>query len=305
MQGADTLEVCNLRTFALLGYRILLVVVLVSFFSFAALDQSVLRALYDLVTRLQTTLSSYFDFVTGFWNDGEEFSIVARAYGQTLLLLLSAVTLGSCAGLALGLAAGLRPASRIGGIASALSFAGVLTPSFLLALLVLLLFVRYINPAFGIKFVLVSPLVDVFDPRRLLPPAVVLSVRPMAFLAQVTISSLQDVIRTDYVRTAHAKGLLPWTVLFRHVMRNISTPVLTAVNSSFFFSLSSILVVEWFFSWGGVGFRLLDAVGRKDAALASYLLIAIGVTLLLINTAIKVVIQRVDGRLAHADATVS
>ena len=52
---------------------------------------------------------------------------------------------------------------------------GVLTPSFLLALLVLLLFVRYINPTFGIKLVLVSPLVDVFDPRRLFPPALVLS----------------------------------------------------------------------------------------------------------------------------------
>ena len=127
----------------------------------------------------------------------------------------------------------------------------------------------------------------------------------MAFVAQVTIASLQDVIRTDYVRTAHAKGLLPWTVLFRHIMRNISTPVLTAVNSSFFFSLSSILVLEWFFSLGGISFRLLDAVGSKDAALASYLLITIGVTLLLINTAIKILIQRFDRRLAPADATVS
>ena len=221
-----------------------------SLFSYAALDQSVLRALYDFVTRLQTTLSSYFDFLTSFWEDGEEFSIVAHTYWQTLLLLLSAVVLGSCVGLALGLVGGLWPGSRVSGTASALSFVGVLTPSFLLALLVLLLFVRYINPAFGIKFVLVSPLVDVFDPRRLFPPALVLSVRPMAFVAQVTIASLQDVIRTDYVRTAHAKGLLPWTALFRHIMRNISTPVLTAVNSSFFFSLSSILVVEWFFSMG-------------------------------------------------------
>lgn len=200
---------------------------------------------------------------------------------------------------------GLWPGSRVSGIASTLSFVGVLTPSFLLALLVLLLFVRYINPAFGIKFVLVSPLVDVFDPRRLFPPALVLSVRPMAFVAQVTIASLQDVIRADYVRTARAKGLLPWTVLSRHIMRNISTPVLTAVNSSFFFSLSSILVVEWYFSWGGIGFRLLEAVGSRDAALASYLLITIGVTLLVINTVIKIFIQRFDRRLAPADATVS
>ena len=282
-----------------------MVVILVSLFSYAALDQSVLRALYEFVTRLQTTLSSYFDFLTSFWEDGEEFAIVAHAYWQTLLLLISAVVLGSCVGLGLGLVGGLWPGSRVSGVASVLSFVGVLTPSFLLALLVLLLFVRYINPAFGIKFVLVSPLVDVFDPRRLFPPALVLSVRPMAFVAQVTIASLQDVIRTDYVRTAHAKGLLPWTVLFRHIMRNISTPVLTAVNSSVFFSLSSILVVEWFFSWGGIGFRLLDAVGSKDAALASYLLIAIGVTLLVINTVIKILIQRFDPRLARAEATVS
>ena len=282
-----------------------MVVVLVSFFSFAALDQAVLRVLYDLITRFQTTLSSYAEFLTSFWRDTDKFSIVAGAYFQTLLLLLTAVGVGSCVGFGLGLASGLRPGSKIGGFTSILSFIGILTPSFLLALLVLLLFVRYINPAFGVKFVLVSPLVDVFDPRRLLPPAVVLSVRPMAFVAQSTISSLQDVIRADYVRTAHAKGLLPWTVLFRHVLRNISAPVLTSVNASFFFSLSSIIVVEWFFSWGGVGFRLLDAVGRRDAALASYLLIAIGVTLLLINTAIRVIIHRVDSRLAKADETVA
>ena len=83
--------------------------------------------------------------------------------------------LGSCVGLGLGLVGGLWPGSRVSGIASVLSFVGVLTPSFLLALLVLLLFVRYINPTFGIKLVLVSPLVDVFDPRRLFPPALVLS----------------------------------------------------------------------------------------------------------------------------------
>ncbi len=208
-------------------------------------------------------------------------------------------------GLLLGFAAGMRPNSPQATAMSAISFVGVLTPSFLTSLFVMLAFVRYISPAVGIRFILLSPSVSVFDFRRLLAPAIVLALRPLAYVTQVTIGALQEVIYTDHVRTAHAKGLPPRVVLSRHVLRNVALPVLTSINSSMYFSLSSLLVVEWLFNWSGVGFYLLESVLARDALLASYLLVSIAVTLFLINTLIKLAIRQVDKRITEMDAGVS
>ena len=232
-------------------------------------------------------------------------SFVAGAYVRTMLLLLTSVAVGSLVGVGLGLISGLRPGSKLAGAASYVSFLGVLTPSFLLGIIVLLVFVRYISPAFGMRFVLLDPTVGIIDPRRLLAPALVLSVRPMAFMTQVTIGALQEVIHRDYVRTAYAKGLRYPTILWRHILPNIALPMLTALNSSFFFALSSIFVIEWLFNWSGVGFYLLESVLARDSLLASYLLVSIAVTVFLINTLIKLAIRQIDKRITEVDAVVS
>ncbi len=294
-----------MRTLLLLAYRVILVFVLVSFFSFATLDQPVLRSVYVALTSIQSAFADTFRFAFDIFDSGEDLGIVLDAYTRSLTLMLLAVAIGSLAGLALGLVSGLRPRSPVAGLASAVSYVGVLTPSFLLAVLVLLLFIRYVGPAFGARFVLLSPEVTVFDVRRLIAPALVLSVRPMAFMTQVTIGALQEVIYSDYVRTARAKGLLRRTILLRHVLRNIAAPALTSLNSSFYFSLSSLLIVEWLFNWGGVGVRLLDAAADRDAEMASYFLVSIGITFLVLNTVVKVIIRRVDPRLNEAGAAVS
>ena len=264
-----------------------------------------LRSLYTAITSVQKAMSSHLDFLLHIYEPRKTLALVGQAYLRSVVLVLSAVALGSILGLALGLISGLRPRSLLAGVASAVSYVGILTPSFLLALFVLLLFVRYISPAAGIRFVLLSPDVSVFDPRRLLPPVLVLSVRPLAYMTQITIGALQEVIYSDYVRTARAKGLYPRVVLLRHILRNIAPPLLTGLNSSFYFSLSSLLVVEWLFNWSGVGFRLLEAVAQRDAWLGSYLLVSVGVSFLLINTAVKVAMQHLDPRLADAGAVVS
>ena len=294
-----------LRPLLLLSYRLILVVVLVSLFSFVALDQPVLQSLYRALTSAQQAITSYFDFLRHVYEPTDTLELVARAYYRSFVLLLTAITLGAAAGVVLGIIGGMRPGSRVAGLASSISFVGVLTPSFLLALLGLFVFIRYISPAVGVRFVLLNPSEELLELRRLLPPAIVLSVRPMAYMAQITIGALQDVVHSDYVRTAYAKGLPRRTVLFRHILPNIAQPVLTGLSSSFLFSLSSLLVVELLFSWYGVGFWLVDAVEDRDPLLASYLLASIGVTIVLVNTAIRAAIRRFDPRLAEPETAVT
>ncbi len=289
----------------LLAYRAILIFVIVSFFSFAALDQPVLRQLYTSITLVWSSSINLFHFLTNISDMGDRLANVGLAYLRSMVLLLLSVALGSSLGLLLGFVSGIRPNSLQATVASAISFVGVLTPSFLTALFIMLAFVRYISPAVGIRFVLLSPSVAVFDVRRLLAPAIVLAVRPLAYVTQVTIGSLEEVIYTDHVRTAHAKGLPPRIVLSRHILRNVALPILTSVNSSFYFSLSSLLVVEWLFNWSGIGLHLLEAVSKRDAETASYLLASIGLTMLVINTTLKVAMRYIDPRLSESEEVVS
>ena len=289
------------RPLLLLGFRLLLVTLLVSLFSFAALDQPVLSSLYRSITAAQSAAASYFDFLTNIYEPTDTLKLVASSYYHSFVLLATAIGLGALAGVILGFLGGMRPGTRLANLASSLSFVGVLTPSFLLALLGLFVFIRYVSPYFGVRFVVLSPGAEILELRRLLPPAIVLAVRPTAYMAQVTISALQDVVHSDYVRTAYSKGLPRRTVLMRHIVPNVAQPILTGLSSSFVFTLSSLLVVELLFTWYGVGLRLLDAVEDKDAEMTAYLLASIGITFVLINTAINFLIRRFDPRVREPE----
>ena len=288
----------GLQTLALLFYRLVLVVLVVSLLSFLALDRSLIPALVDF-------FGDYAGFVLGFFGDTKTLEVVGKAYLNSLILMASAITVGVSGGLLLGVFAGLQRGSAVSSLLSVVSFVGTLTPSFLLAILILLLFVQYIHPLTDVRFVLIGTGVDVFDPRRLLAPVLVLAVRPLAQMAQLSSAAVEDALRGDYVRTAYAKGLLPRMVLLRHVLPNVAAPLLTGLNSTFFYSLSSMLVVEWLFVWRGLGFKLLEAVDGHDAVRASYILAAIAVTVVILNTVVKAVIRRVDPRSAEQEVAIS
>ena len=274
----------------------ILLAFLLTFFSFAALDKGVLDIFAQTIIAIKSTLVSQYEYYKNISETSDKFILASTAYFRSIILLMSGIIIGSIFGLAFGIISGVKPNSKFAGIFSYFSFAGIFVPSFLLALIVLILFVRYIGPATGIRFVLINPMVDVFDPRRLLAPSLVLAVRPMAYITQITIGALSEVVTKDYIRTANAKGLKSTIILFRHILPNIALPCLTAVNSSIFFSLSSLLVVEWLFAWNGAGYMLLDAVEKRDPVLTTYLLIFIGASFMILNYLIKLLMLKLDPR---------
>ena len=269
---------------------------MLTFFSFAALDKGVLDIFVQTIVAIKSTLVSQYEYYKNISETSDKFILASTAYFRSIVLLMSGIIIGSVSGFALGIISVVKPNSKFAGISSYFSFAGIFVPSFLLALIVLILFVRYIGPATGIRFVLINPMVDVFDPRRLLAPSLVLAVRPMAYITQITIGALSEVVSKDYIRTANAKGLKSTIILFRHILPNIALPCLTAVNSSIFFSLSSLLVVEWLFAWNGAGYMLLEAVDKRDPVLTTYLLIFIGASFMILNYLIKLLMLKLDPR---------
>jgi dipeptide transport system permease protein len=100
--------------------------------------------------------------------------------------------------------------------------------------------------------------------RHLILPSVVLATIPLAVIARMTRSSMLEVLREDYVRTARAKGLSPARVIFVHTLRNALIPVLTVVGLQVGTLMGGAVLTETIFSWPGIGKWLIDAIGRRD-----------------------------------------
>ncbi len=100
--------------------------------------------------------------------------------------------------------------------------------------------------------------------KHLILPSVVLATIPLAVIARMTRSSMLEVLREDYVRTARAKGLSPARVVFVHTLRNALIPVLTVVGLQVGTLMGGAVLTETIFSWPGIGKWLIDAIGRRD-----------------------------------------
>jgi peptide/nickel transport system permease protein len=179
------------------------------------------------------------------------------------------------------------------------SLAGMSLPSFFVALLAQMAVIKWVRSFGG-----TAPLpVGGFGwDTHLVLPALVLATRPLAQIARVTFISLSNVLDQDYVRTAHSKGLPGRSVWRHHVYRNAAIPILTTLLTSLRFSLSSLPIVERFFSWPGIGFNLLRSIARQDDNLTVILLLCLGTLFILANLLLEAAYRWIDPRVAEQQA---
>ena len=133
-------------------------------------------------------------------------------------------------------------------------------------------------------------------------PVLVLAARPFAQIANFAYVATDDVLRLDYIRTARAKGLIESAILVRHALGNAAIPIIGAVAGGLSIALSTLPVVEVFFSWPGLGFSLLQAVRRFDAATAGTLLGALAVTIAIVRFGLDALADRFARRATGAAA---
>ena len=177
---------------------------------------------------------------------------------------------------------------------------GVALPSFLVALLLQLAALWYTRHT-GRSLL---PMGGFGWDLHLVLPALVLAARPIAQVARVTFNVLSDAWGQDYVRTARGKGASENRVLFRHIFRNAAIPILTTLGTSLRFSLSSLPVVELFFSWPGVGFNLLRAISQKDDYLTVALSLCLGLLFILVNWLLDGSYRMIDPRLRQEQPSI-
>ena len=236
---------------------------------------------------------------TYFWHKADipAFRLVLDTLLTSAGLLFISLGLALLLGIALGIIAAVSKRKVFSTLIVLLSTLGISTPSFFLGMLLWVANIQ-VHRTFNIT---VLPSAGFGWDAHLIMPVLVLAMRPLAQIAQVTYVSLADILNQDYIRTANSKGLLPRVVNLRHALTNTLLPILTTLGTSLRFSLASLPVVELFFSWPGVGLTLLQAIDRGMSFFVIDLILSLGVFFLLVNLAIEILFPLIDARLRNVE----
>jgi peptide/nickel transport system permease protein len=196
------------------------------------------------------------DFGVSYFTREPVSELIARTYPRTLLLAALAIAFSFVGGVALGLAAALRPYSWVDGLMMLVSVLGLSIPGFWLALMLIAVFSLELGWL---------PVIGLGSPRHYVLPVIVAGSYSLALTARMTRAGMLEVLHDDYIRTARAKGLREHAVVLRHALRNMLIPVITISALSLGFLLGGTVVVEIVFSIDGIGNMIVEAIQRRDA----------------------------------------
>ncbi len=202
------------------------------------------------------------------------------AAGATALILLGALPLGV-------LAAVFRN-SWIDYASSTVALLGQAAPNFWLGFMLILLF------AVDLRWL---PTSGAGSPWHLVLPAVTLALQPVAKLARLIRSQMLEVLTTNYVRTARAKGLTPARVTFVHALKNASLAVVTVLGLDIGYLLGGAIIVETVFSWPGMGRLVIEAINNRDFPVVQAAVVVIAVFVVVINVAVDLISAVLDPRI--------
>jgi ABC-type dipeptide/oligopeptide/nickel transport system permease component len=214
---------------------------------------------------------------------------VAEHFPRTLLLAVTAMAFATLAGVSLGVLSALHPGGWIDRMSLGIAYLGISFPVYWVGLLLILLFavtLRWLPPSgYG-------------RPEFLILPALTLGSRSIAFLARVTRSSMLDVLGSDFVRTARAKGLVERVVVLRHALRNAMIPVLTVLGLDFGSYLTGSILTETIFSWPGIGRYVVNAISRRDLPAIQGTVLFLSGVFVLVNLLTDLAYAKADPRVA-------
>lgn len=225
--------------------------------------------------------------------------LLSLALPPTLELAAVTFPLALVVGIPFGIIAGLRPRSRWDNLLSAYTVIAVGVPGFLLGIFLIWAFSIELQflPSSGRVSLISDPVSSL---RHLALPAVSLSAGMAAVVARTTRTSIAQVARTDYVRTARAKGLSERTVAMRHVLRNALAPVVTVASLQAGHLLAGAVVVERVFTRPGLGSTMVGAIQNHDYMVVQGALLVLVFVYVGINLAADIAYGIIDPRLRAA-----
>jgi peptide/nickel transport system permease protein len=238
------------------------------------------------------------DFGKSYWTRQPVIEELKRRYPLTANLALLSLILGTLIAIPIGVLSAVRQDTVIDYAARVFVIAGLSIPNFWLSILLILGLVYYFQwlPPLDYAPFWADPWLNL---KQLAFPALITGYRLSAVGARMTRSSLLEVLRDDFVRTARAKGLREQAVVFRHALRNALLPVITIIGVELLVLFGGLVVVETVFTIPGIGRFLVDATTHRDYPSIQALVFVFAVFVVVVNLLVDIAYAILDPRIRY------
>ncbi|KGG80390.1 nickel ABC transporter permease [Caloranaerobacter azorensis] len=216
------------------------------------------------------------------------FEEIFARFPATLKLTIAGVLVAIIIGIPVGIISATKQYSLFDNVSMIGALLGVSMPNFWFGLMLVLVFSVTLKwlPSGGDNGL-----------SSLVLPAITLGTSAAALITRMTRSSMLEVIRQDYIRTARAKGVLEKKVINKHALKNALIPIITVVGLQFGYLLGGAVLTETVFSWPGVGRLLVDAIRQKDTPMVLASVVFVSVTFSFVNLMVDILYAYVDPRI--------
>ena len=230
--------------------------------------------------------------------------LIAERFPATLELALVAALLALAVGIPMGVYSALRRGSFMSQVFMTISLLGVSLPTFLIGILLILLFAVTLGwfPSFGrgetIKMGWWSS--GLLTPKgwtHIVLPAITLAVFQLTLIMRLVRAEMLEVLRTDYIRFARARGLTTRAIHFGHALKNTLVPVITVAGLQFGSVIAFAIITETVFQWPGMGLLFVQAVQNVDIPIMAAYLLMVSLIFVTINLVVDILYTIVDPRL--------
>jgi ABC-type dipeptide/oligopeptide/nickel transport system permease component len=243
--------------------------------------------------------AQFWEFVTGAFvlDFGRSYHFKTEAMPMVLERLPATVELAAVGlliavaiGVPLGLVGGFNPGSVVDSVGRALALLAQSIPNFWLALILILFFAVQLGwfPSFGRD-----------EAKSVVMPAFVLGLPVLGQIVRLTRSAVLEIRGEDFIRTAHSKGLQPRVIYTKHVLRNVSIPLISVIGVQFGYMLGGSIYIETIFAWPGLGQLLEQAIGWRDFPLIMAIAIFTSLIVLLLNLLTDLAYAVIDPRIRY------
>jgi oligopeptide transport system permease protein len=253
------------------------------------LDQPYWKQMYDYVVNVVTR----FDFGPSFqYRDRTVTDVIMQGFPVTLTYGFWSFVVAVIVGVSLGVVAAIKHNTWLDYLAVGISVGAQVLPNFVMAPILVLVFTLWLGwlPGGGWQG---------GQWQYLILPVIALSTSYMASIARITRSSMLEVLNAGFIRTARAKGLPTWRIILGHALKPAMLPVLSYLGPAFVLMITGSVVIDVYFSTGGIGQFFVNSAFSRDYAVIMGITILVGVLTILFNLVVDVLYAWIDPKIRY------
>jgi peptide/nickel transport system permease protein len=238
------------------------------------------------------------DFGISYFNQFSVTELIQRKLLATVELSLAALAVGLLVGLPAGVIAALKSNSWIDYLVSGVVTIGISIPGFWLGIMLVVLFAVLLKwlPPSGYVPIEQDPAQNL---KFLILPALTLAIILAAPIMRFLRASLLEVLNQDYIRTARSKGLTEKRIVGGHAFRNALIPTVTILGIIVGNLIAGVVIIEWVFSWPGIGWLAVDSIFKRDYAVVQAVTLLITIGVILVNLLVDLTYGFLDPRIRY------